>query len=254
MKKTVLAALFLILTAGKVFAAAHQEPIMVFAAASLKDALKEIAADFQKEDGTRVQFNFGGSKTLRIQIEKGMPCDVFIAADKESTEKLLSQGLLEKNLLISLLENKLIIVSAKDSEEKLDSLFDMRFNQGDALAIADPKIAPAGVYARQAFTKAGLWDKFKGHIVPLLDVRAAMAQVQAGNAKYAVVYATDAHAAANVKVVYHIPAQLYDRIIYTAAVVKKGENSPAARNFLSFLQSRRSKMIFQKYGFQPYEH
>ncbi len=253
MKKIITFVLFFILITSNCFAADKHEPLMVFAAASLSDSLNEIAVDFKKQEGAEVNFNFGGSKALALQIEKGLPCDLFFAADKDSVAKLVSDKFVDEANVSFLLENQLVIVAAIDSEEKIHTLFDLQLNKGDSLAIADPKTAPAGVYAMQALNKAGLAEKFKDNIVPSLDVRASLALVQSGNAKYAIVYATDAKISSKVKVVYLIPKQSYDRIVYTAAIIKQTKTPPEAAKFLSFLKGERSRMIFQKYGFQPFQ-
>ncbi len=228
------------------------EPLMVFAAASLTDALKEIARDFKKEYKQDVDFNFGGSSALRVQIENGASCDVFLAADTISSEKLAAKKIIEQSAVVNLLRNHLIVVGDLKNQQSFNSLYDISLVASDHLAIADPKTAPAGVYAMQALKNAGLDVKFKDFIVPTLDVRGALALVISGNAKYAIVYSSDVHASDDVKVLYRIPAQLYQPIVYTAMTIKAASNQVAVKNFLSFLQSKQCKMIFQKYGFQSF--
>ncbi|MCC6758146.1 MAG: molybdate ABC transporter substrate-binding protein [Candidatus Omnitrophica bacterium] len=229
------------------------EPLVVFAATSLSDALKELAVDFKKEYKVDVVFNFGGSSALRLQIENGSPANVFLAADKKSVNALLSKNLVDGKSVVDLLSNRLVIVAAAKDTDKFTSLYDITLTKGDHLAIADPKTAPAGVYATQALTKADVYKKVEPYLVPAMDVRAALALVQSGNAKYAIVYATDALKAQDVKQVYVIPGQLYEPIVYSAAVIKNEMNIVPARNFLSFLQAEHSKMVFKKYGFQPFK-
>ncbi|MCB9757734.1 MAG: molybdate ABC transporter substrate-binding protein [Candidatus Omnitrophica bacterium] len=229
-----------------------KESLLVFAAASLSDALKELAGEFQQENQAKIFFNFAGSSALRLQIEKGGPCDIFLAADTASTEKLLTKHLLVPESAVNLLKNQLVIVAGLGHEEKFDSLYDLRLAAGEYIAIANPQTAPAGMYAMQALKNAGLDTKYKKNIVPTLDVRAALALVGSGNVKYAIVYFSDVHNINNVRVVYPIPRPLHEPIIYTAAIVKTGENSVMAQNFLAFLQTARSKKVFQKYGFQSF--
>ncbi|MCB9771246.1 MAG: molybdate ABC transporter substrate-binding protein [Candidatus Omnitrophica bacterium] len=241
-----------ILVLGMSSSVYSREPLMVFAAASLSDALKELGIIFEKEYKVPVRFNLGGSLSLRLQIENGSPCDVFLAADQASMSKLVAKKMIEEKDSVNLLRNRLVIVADTDYEENFSSLYDLHLNAGDNLAIADPKIAPAGVYAMQALTKAGLKDKYQDFIVPALDVRAALALVQSGNAKYAIVYSSDARLVRHVKVIYQVPSQLHDPIIYTATTLKSIINPVPSRNFLTFLQTNESKMIFQKYGFQSF--
>lgn len=232
--------------------AQDREPLLVFAAASLSDALKEVAGEFRKEYRTDVFFNFAGSSALRLQIEKGGPCDIFLAADTASTEKLLAKQLIIPESLVNLLKNHLVIVAGLGNKEKFGSLYDLRFSEGEYIAIANPQTAPAGLYAMQALKNAGLGTKYQKNIVSTLDVRSALALVQSGNVKYAIVYFSDVHSINNVKVVYSIPRSLHEPVIYTAAILKTGENRAMAEDFLAFLQTAHSKKVFQKYGFQSF--
>jgi molybdate transport system substrate-binding protein len=257
MKKCFVGLFLLVMMLARPLCAQAREPLVVFAAASLSDALKELGADFKKEYKVDVVFNFGGSSALRLQIENGSPCDVFLAADKASHEKLIEKDLVDQKIAVRLLLNRLVVVANSRNPDQLDSLYDMQLAAGDYVAIADPKTAPAGVYAMQALTKADVLKKIEPYIVPTMDVRAALSLVQSGNAKYAIVYSTDVMAARDVNRVYLIPAKLHDPIVYNTVVVKNGENRSvpgenltAARNFLSYLQSEHSKVVFKKYGFQ----
>lgn len=228
------------------------EPLMVFAAASLSDVLKEIALDFKRQYNQNVDFNFGGSSALRVEIENGAVCDIFLAADKASLQKLSAQNMIESQSMINLLKNDLVVVGQWDNQRDLNNLKDLSFSAGDHLAIADPQSAPAGVYAMQALKKMGLNEKFKDFIAPTLDVRAALALVISGNAKYAIVYSSDAKSFSKVKVLYQIPAQLHEPIVYAAAVIKSSDQRDAAKNFVSFLQTPTCKIIFEKYGFKSF--
>ncbi len=252
MPKFICIILFIISLSFKPFDAYAGQPLMIFAAASLTDALKEIAAEYKKEYKQDVDFNFGGSSALRVQIENGAPCDVFLAADTASSEKLVAKKIIEQSAVVNLLRNHLVVAGHLDNQQRFTSLYDISLAASDYLAIADPQTAPAGVYAMQAFKNAGLDVKFKDFIVPTLDVRGALALVVSGNAKYAIVYSSDVYTAKNVKVLYRIPAQLYQSIVYTAMIVKTTDNQVVVKDFLSFLQSKQCKMIFEKYGFQSF--
>lgn len=240
-----------ILTPGVVCAGAKGGPLTVFAAASLSDALKEIAVEFEQESGRKIYFNFGGSKILRLQIEHGAACDVFLAADQESVGRLFAKKLVEESTMTSILENQLVIVAAGHLRDDVQSLSELKLAAGDYVAVADPQTAPAGVYAMQALTQVGLLRIWEPFLVPTLDVRAAIALVESGNAKYGIVYRSDALVSPSLRVVYAVPTQWHDRIIYSAAVAAHTQNLATSRRFLEFLKTRESQRIFQKYGFQP---
>lgn len=233
------------------FSADAREPLMVFAEPALSDALKELAGDFKHEYKVNVVFNFGGSTSLVNQILNGFPCDVFVAADKTSNVVLLSKKFIDREIIAKLLLNRLVVVADVKNPDPLGSLYDIHLSTGELLAIADSQVSSAGVYAMQALSKSDIIKKMELFLLPVADERAALAVVKNGNAKYAIVYATDALNVKNVNRVYLIPAKLHDQILTTAAVIKNGDNLVAARNFLSFLQTAHSKIVFKKYGFQP---
>src|SRR5690606_38714176 len=110
---------------------------------------------------------------------------------------------------------------------------------------------PAGRYAQQALTAAGVWDQWKGRILPAVDVRAALAYVEHGAAPLGIVYATDAAASRTIQVVRPIPSRLHTPIVYPAAVLRDAADPSAARRLLTFLRSAPAQEVFARAGFQP---
>src|SRR5262245_21195279 len=84
--------------------------VTMFAAASLSDALKEIAGEYQKTSGDRIVFNFASSSTLARQILEGARADLFFSADEEKMDQLEKKGLIRKETRKSLLSNSLVVV------------------------------------------------------------------------------------------------------------------------------------------------
>ena len=214
----------------------------MFAAASLTDALEEIAKNYEARSGDRVVFNFGASSILARQIEQGAPADLFLSADEEKMDFLARRGLIESR--VSVLSNSLVIVTTEKTIRHPRELVNV-----DSLALAEPSSVPAGIYARKWLQSIGLWDRVAGKVIPTENVRAALAAVEAGNADAAIVYATDARISRKVRVVYAVPRAQTPKISYPFAVVKESEHRHAAHRLLAYLRSRDALAVFAKYGF-----
>ena len=225
------------------------EPLQVFAAASLTDALKEIAPAYEAASGERLQFNFAGSNALARQIQEGAPADVFISADEAKMDSLQKAEKILDGTRQSLLSNTLAIVIEAGSPLKLDSARALAQPGVKRIALADTKGVPAGIYAKQYLEKIGVWEAVKDRVVPTENVRAALAAVESGNAEAGIVYKTDAGISKAVKVAYEVPAKEAPDISYPFAVVKESKNPEAARKFLDYLNSEAALSIFKKYGF-----
>ena len=221
----------------------------MFAAASLADALERIGADFEAESGTKVAFSFGGSQTLAQQVAGGAPADLIIAAGENPVQFLVERKLVRSEP-INLLTNRLVLAVRQDAHrpDKLQELTGPAFS---SIAIADPDLAPAGTYGRQALVELGLWDQIKDKLVFGPDVRSTLAYVESGNADAALVYETDARASNRVDVLDIVPTDSYSPIVYPAALVHQAPNESKAKLFLEFLEGPEARKIFQNLGFQP---
>ena len=223
--------------------------ITVFAAASLSDALRELAAMHQKANGDTVRLNLGASSLLARQIKEGAPADLFLSADEAKMDDLARAGLIDATSRRSLLSNSLVIVVAADSKLKLASAQDLASAEVHRLAVAEPETVPAGIYAREYLQKLGLWEAVAGKTVPTENVRAVLAVVESGNADAGFVYRTDALISKEVRIAYDVPRGDGPRVSYPAAVIKGGANPAGAARFLAWLASPAGKSVFAKYGF-----
>jgi len=242
--RSLLALLLLALPAAAPAAAASET--LVFAAASLSDALTEIGKAYEAGGGGKVIFNFAASNDLARQIEAGAPAAIFVSANKAQAERLEKSGKVKAGDSFPLLGNSLVIVVPRDSStSSLAGPRDLlRFER---LSLADPEAVPAGVYAKTWLTHEGIWAQVAPKVVPALDVRAALAAVAAGNVPVGIVYATDAASSDKVKVVHRVPAEATPDLRYYAAPIAPG--SPAAAAFLAFLKGPKAREIFVRYGF-----
>ncbi len=222
--------------------------ITVFAAASLTDSLKEIAASYEKATGEKVRFNFAASNTLAQQIQAGAPADIFFSADEAKMDVLAAAGLIASDTRKDLLGNSLVVITAPEGPT-ITLPKDLAGPAIKHLSIGDPRAVPAGIYAKSWLEKIGLWKFLQPRIVPAESVRTALAVVESGNAEAGIVYKTDASISKKVKVVMEIPAADTPGIIYPMAIVKDSRNAAAARKFLTHLAGKESTETFVKFGF-----
>jgi molybdate transport system substrate-binding protein len=222
--------------------------ILVFAAASLTDALKELTPAYESESGDKLIFNFAGSSALARQIREGAPADVFFSADEIQMDNLGQAGLIDPATREDLLSNTIVIVVPEDGPAELApaALSEPALKR---LALADPRSVPAGVYAREYLTKLGLWKAVEPKVVPTENVRGALAAVESGNVEAGIVYKTDAAISKAVKVAYEVSATEGPRILYPVAVVKDSRNPDASRRFVEYLKSEQALAVFKKFGF-----
>ena len=217
-------------------AAVGQERVVVFAAASLKNALDEVNAAY----GNPVAASYAASSALARQIEAGAPAQVFISADQEWMDYLEKKNLLRPGTRRDLLGNRLVwIVPSGRPRSTVQAL-----GPRDRLALADPQHVPAGKYAKAALVKMGLWEKLSGRIAAAENVRAALALVARGEAPLGIVYETDALAETKVVVAGRIDPRLHPPIVYPAALL-----SARGEDYFRFLASERAASLFAKHGF-----
>jgi molybdate transport system substrate-binding protein len=246
-KSISVAAVFLLLAGSQTYALADN--ILVSAAASLTDVLKEISTAYQAKSKHTVKFNFGPSSGLARQIDEGAPADIFFSADLPQMDNLDKKSRLEPGTRKNLLSNQLVIIVPPESKLTMSSPKDLLKGDVKRIALAEPSSVPVGVYTSKYLTDEGMWEQIKPKIVPVQDVRATLASVESGNVEAGFVYKTDAAVSKKVKIVYEVPIDKGPRITYPVAIVKESKRKEAARDFLSYLQSSAAKDAFKKYGF-----
>ncbi|WP_112662608.1 molybdate ABC transporter substrate-binding protein [Microvirga flavescens] len=227
------------------------QDVVVFAAASLKNALDDISAAWERETGKKASISYAASNTLAKQIEAGAPADIFFSADLDWMDYLAKKDLIDMKTRSNLLGNRIVLIAPKDSkaELSLQQGVDLAKALGDGrLAMGNVDAVPAGKYGKAALEKLGAWDGVKDKVAQAESVRAALLLVSRGEAPFGIVYQTDAAADPNVKVVAAFPEDSHPPIIYPVAVTKTSKNADAA-SFLSFLRSGKARPLFEKQGF-----
>lgn len=224
--------------------------VTVFAAASTKTALDEVAALWRAQTGNRAVIAYAGSSALARQIEQGAPADLFISANTAWMDALDATGLIVKDTRSDLLGNRLVLVAhgRADSVEIVPGM-DLTAMLGDGwLAMALVEAVPAGIYGKAALETLGLWPSVENRVAQTDNVRAALALVATGEAPLGVVYATDAVAEPRVSVIGTFPESNHPPIVYPVAAVSE-RDTPLAATFLSFLRSDAARNVFEREGF-----
>lgn len=232
-------------------ASSRAEEIRVSAAASLSEAMTEIAGSYQQSSGEKIQLNFGGSNALARQIKAGAPCDIFFSADEATLNQLLADGLLHESSVSRLLGNSLVVITPLGSPLKITSARDLLSPSIKRLSLGDPAAVPAGVYTRKWLESQNLWEPVSGKVVGAENVRAALAAVSSGNTEAGVVYKTDALTSKEVTVAFEVPAAEAPEIIYPAAATKSSSDPGKAIRFIQFLKTNPASEVFKKHGFIP---
>jgi len=243
--------LILLLFAFVAASPARGAELLVFAAASLTDALGEIGAGWRQATGDDVEFHFAGSSELAVQIENGAPADLFVSADAAKVDALAADGRIVAGTRRELLSNRLVIVVAAERGAAVRTAADLATPAVATLALAEPSTVPAGLYAADYLRRADLWSRIEGKVVPTANVRAALAAVESGDADAAIVYATDAAISRRVRVAVEIPVDESPRIVYVAAIPDSAQDVDTSRRLLDFLQAPAAAEIFRRFGFLP---
>jgi molybdate transport system substrate-binding protein len=229
--------------------ASQGRELLVFAAASLSDALEEIVA---RSGMPEVRTSYASSSTLARQIELGAPADVFISAHPVWMDYLARKGLIDGETRVDLLGNRLVLIAPRSSAVQIEIRrgFPLAKQIGEGfLAMGDPEHVPAGIYARAALESLGVWSLVEHRITRSESVRAALALVSRGESPLGIVYGSDAVAEPAVRVLGEFPPRTHPLIHYPVACVE-GHEHFASDSFLSYLRSPQAKAIFRRYGFE----
>lgn len=223
--------------------------VVIFAAASLTNAIDEISNMYEKESKIQIQTSYASSSTLAKQIENGAPADVFISADTKWMNYLKEKNALTNSSTTNLLNNNLVLITPKGKAFKVE--MNPSFNFYGAfngkLCTGETESVPVGIYAKQALKSLNWWDKIKSRIVGTQDVRAALVLVERGECEVGIVYETDAKVSDKVEIVATFPKDSHEAIVYPLSLTNRAKSE--ASDFYYYLKSEHAKAVFIKYGF-----
>lgn len=232
-----------------------EEPteLLIAAAASLEYSYEdELIPMFEKANpDITVKGTYDSSGKLQTQIEEGIEADVFMSAAAKQMNTLAEENLVDKDSIVNLLENKIVLITPADTELELKEFIDI--TKAETIGIGDPASVPVGQYAQESLTNLGLWEAVSAKASLGTNVTEVLNWVAEGSADVGIVYATDAATTDKVKVVAEAPADsLAEPAIYPVGIVTASKNKEAAQKFVEFLQSEEAVKVFEEYGFIEY--
>jgi molybdate transport system substrate-binding protein len=231
-------------------AGAQGGDLIVFAAASLKNALDAVNAQWQKETGKSAKISYAASSALAKQMEQGAPAQMFVSADLDWMDYVEKKGLIKPETRSNLLGNRIVLIAPKDQAAPVDIKpgFDLAKVIDDGrLAMANVDSVPAGKYGKAALEKLGVWASVSGRVAQAENVRAALLLVSRGEAPAGIVYQTDAASDPSVTIIGAFPEDTHPPIIYPAALTTSASADAAA--FLAHIKSHKAKPLFEAQGF-----
>jgi molybdate transport system substrate-binding protein len=225
--------------------------MVVFAAASLKNALDAINAQWQKDAGKKATISYAASSALAKQMEQGAPAQMFISADLDWMDYVEKKGLIKPETRSNLLGNRIVLVAPKDKAQPVDIKpgFDLAKVLGDGrLAMANVDSVPAGKYGKAALEKLGVWASVSTKLAQAENVRAALLLVSRGEAPAGIVYQTDAASDRGVTIIGTFPEDTHPPIIYPIALTANATH-PDAAALLAYIRSDKARPLFEAQGF-----
>ena len=215
------------------------ENVTVFAAASLTNALQDIASQYEQGKAVKIVSSFASSSTLARQIEQGAPADIFISADQQWMDYAAAKDAIDTSSRITLLGNDLVLIAPTQTHPQPVSISKSTdwnsLLKGQRLAVGDPDHVPAGIYAKEALENLGAWRQLSPLMARSNSVRAALALVERDETPYGIVYGSDAVASKKVTVVGVFPQDSHKPVEYPLALVK-GHNNASATAFYQYLK------------------
>ncbi|MCW7763548.1 molybdate ABC transporter substrate-binding protein [Photorhabdus luminescens] len=230
------------------------EKVTLFAAASLTNALDDIALQYKQKTKGEVVASYASSSTLARQIEQGAPADIFISADQQWMDYVAGKKLIIDETRLTMLGNQLVLIAPKESKlDKVDINKETKWKsllEDGRLAVGDPDHVPVGIYAKESLQYLGAWETVNPLLARTSNVRSGLALVERAEVPLGIVYGSDAIASDKVKVVGIFPEESHKPIEYPMAIIKDHSN-PTVINFYAYLKTPEAVAIFKRYGFHP---
>lgn len=233
---------------------AQQQPVTVFAAASLTDAMRALGEAWIAKGNPAPRFSFAASSALARQMEQGAPTDIFASADEPWMDYVQQRNLVLNDTRVSPLANALVMIAPTDSAQLPVTLgrntnLAALLGPNSRLATGDPAHVPVGKYAQAALSWMGQWDILAPRIARTDNVRSALLLVERGEAPLGIVYSTDAAASRSVKVVATFPAESHEPITYPFAISRRAADNAQARAFFAFVTGSDALETYRLLGF-----
>ena len=178
---------------------------------------------------------------------KRAPIDVFMPAAMKQMAELDNKGLIAKDSIIQLLENKIVLILPEGSTKEINTFEDIL--RADKIAIGDPESVPAGQYAKEILKNLNIWDKAAEKASFGTNVTEVLNWVAEASADAGIVYSTDAASNQKVKVIAEAPEGSVSKVIYPVGIIKATKEEDASKKFIEFLETDDAAKVFESYGF-----
>lgn len=229
----------------------QRQELLVFAAASLTDAFRELAVEYENEHETvQVQLNLASSGSLQIQIEQGAPADLFASAATRQMDALLEKDLMVEDYVRIFARNRLVVVGRKDHSIQIKKLTDLQDERIKEIGMGNPKTVPAGQYTALALRELQLWDGLEDKLIYGNHVRQVLQYVAQGEVDLGFVYQTDLYHQQEVTKLYTVPELTHPPIQYPIGIVKESKQRELAEEFIQLVLSTTGQEILGRYGFE----
>jgi molybdate transport system substrate-binding protein len=233
-------------------ARAQRSEVRVAAAADLKFAMSDLAQQYEKQTGSKVNATYGSSGNFFSQIQNGAPFDIFFSADIDYPRKLEVAGLAAPGTLYEYAVGRIVIWMPADSTVDLAKQgWAALLTPGiEKIAIANPAHAPYGRAAVAALRKAGIYQRVAAKLVYGENISQAAQFVQSGSAQAGIV-ALSLATSPPMKdgKLWKIPAEMHSPIQQAAIMLKGAKNKEAVGAFVEFVKSEVGRATLEKYGF-----
>ena len=235
-------------------ARAEDRAALVFAAASLTDAMRALGEAWAARGNPAPRFSFAASSALARQMEQGAPADLFASADEAWMDYLEQRGLILPDTRVSPIANALVLIAPADRPAPAIALapgtdLTTLLGAGGRLATGDPSNVPVGRYAQAALTWMGGWNTLAPRLARADNARSALLLLERGEAPLGIVYATDAAASRAVRVLATFPAESHPPVTIPFALARRAAGNAQARAFLAFVTGPEAAASWRRFGF-----
>ncbi|MBB6450100.1 molybdate transport system substrate-binding protein [Geomicrobium halophilum] len=230
-----------------------EEPveIQIAAASSLQNVLGEMEEKLESTiEGVDVVFQFGGSGSLRRQIEQGAPFDIFLSASEAHFDALVEDGKIDPENSTSLFTNSLVLIQPADTEKPIANVDELKEGSIETIAIGTPESVPAGTFAKETLKQLHMWNDVEDKMVQARSVRQVLTYTEENSVDAGFVYATDAASTDSVETVETIDPHLHSNIVYPIGVIEDTDHPAAAAQVFEYLVSNKAKSLYEKNGYE----
>ncbi len=222
-----------------------QKELTISVATSLLNPINKIIEEYENENNVKVNVNFGGSGTLKNQIENGADVCAYFSANEKFMNELVDKNMVEKENITVPISNSLVLIKSDKCKYDIKSLEDI-LKYDVTMAIGQTDTVPAGRYAKESLEKLNIFNKIKDKLVYGKDVSAVKNYVETSEVDLGIVYKSDTLDLKNSQFVLEIPQNTHEKINYTLATIN---NSEDGKKIIEFINSKSSKEILKEYGF-----